>query len=561
MTEASGVRTPETTQTPETVDAVVIGAGFCGLYATYRLSRMGLDVRAFDAGDDVGGVWYWNRYPGAQTDSPQHTYQFTFDEELLKEKHYSRKFPGQKEVLGYLNHFADRFDLRPHYTFGSKVVSVIFDDESGLWETTNETGVTVRSTYVVTGMGLVSEPILPNYPGIDTFEGEIVFTTRWPHEDVQLEGKRIALIGTGSSGIQITSTLADAAAQLTVYQRTPNYVVPTGNHEITEADRADILGRYAAIQSQIRNHPAAFPFNPSQGRTAVSATEAERDAIFEEMWVRGGFSFLYESFDDLAINDEANEYACEFIRSKIRSIVKDPVTADRLSPTYAYGAKRPPTGDTFYQAFNKETVDLVSLRETPIEEFTATGIRTMEGTREFDLIVFATGFDASTGAFTRTDIRGRDGRELTEHWAAGPSTYLGIGVHGFPNFFMVAGPQSPFSNLPPGAELEGGWIMDILEYMKANGHRFAEPTAEAELEWNAHVKAVADGSLMVHGAEVNSWFTGANIEGKPVAYNVYFGGANAYADLLEKEAESSYSSFTFGDSPAALERSEAARAS
>jgi cation diffusion facilitator CzcD-associated flavoprotein CzcO len=535
------------------VGAVVIGAGFCGLYMTKRLSEMGLSLRAFDAADDVGGVWNWNRYPGAQTDSPHHTYRFTFAEDLLAEWEYSMKFPPQEEVLGYLRHIADIYDLRRHYTFGVRVESAVFDEATGQWAVTTDAGETVHATYLVTGVGLVSEPVRPQFTGLDSFEGQTLYTSQWPKIDPDLEGKRIALIGTGSSGIQIMPQLAKVAKQLTVFQRTPNYVVPTGNRPVNDEDRAEIRERYEDVRRRVRNHPAGFPFEQSSGRLAVKTPPEERERIFEQMWQRGGFSFLYESFDDLSVDPEANEMACDFIRRKIASIVKDPATAEDLMPDYFYGAKRPPTGDNYYESFNLPHVSLVNLRKTPIDRVTPHGIKTSNAEYEFDAIVFATGFDASTGAFTRMNIRGRGGRALNEHWKDGPRTYLGVGIHGFPNLFMVAGPQSPFSNLPPGAEHAGSWIADCIEYMRANSIRFMEPSEQAEKDWCKEVDDVAQQALAVsQGEKVNSWFTGANIEGKPRAYNIYFGGHNVYGDKLDAEAQAQYPGFSRADDPAEL---------
>lgn len=526
------------------IDAVVIGAGFCGLYMTKRLADMGLSIRAFDAGDDVGGVWNWNRYPGAQTDSPQHTYRFTFADDLLAEWEYSMKYPSQPEVLGYLRHVADIYDLRRHYTFGVRVESAEFDEESGLWSITTDAGETVRATYFVTAVGLVSAPIKPKYEGLDSFAGQILYTTEWPHDEPDLAGKRIAVIGTGSSGIQITPQLAKIASQLTVFQRTPNYVVPAANRPVNDEDRAEMRERYDDVRRRVRNHPTGFPFEQTTGRLALETPAEERERIFEEMWGRGGFSFGYESFDDLNTNLEANELACDFIRRKIASIVKDPVTAQDLTPDYPYGAKRPPTGDGYYETFNLPHVSLVNLRRTPIERVTPKGIQTSEAELEFDVIVFATGFDASTGAFTNMNISGRGGKKLNRHWENGPSTYLGVAVNGFPNMFMVAGPQSPFSNLPPGAEAAGGWIADYISYLRDKDVRFTEPSEQVEKEWCKHVEDAGRQALAIAaGEKVNSWFTGANIEGKPRAFNVYFGGHAAYCDKLDAEAASEYSAF------------------
>lgn len=528
------------------VDAIVIGAGFSGLFATWRLLDLGLAVRSFDANDEIGGVWAWNRYPGAQTDSPHHAYRFTFDDELRMDWRYSRKFPPGTEVLAYLNHVADRFDLRRHYTLGTRVASAVFDERSQRWSVTTSGGEVVTAQYLVTGLGLVSAPILPSYPGLDTFQGTILYTSRWPREGVDLKGKRIALIGTGSSGCQISAHLAAESSALTVYLRTPNYVAPTGNRDVTDEDQSLLTAEhYPEIARKIRAHPASFPFDLKVNRLAVEASEQEREAIFEQMWERGGFSPLYETFDDVATDPVANEMLSEFFRKKIRQIVQDPERARILSPTYPYGAKRPPTGDAFYQAFNEPHVDLVDLKATPITEVTAHGITTGGVTREFDVIVMATGFDASTGAFTAMNIVGRDGVELKDHWVDGPRTYGGVAIHHFPNLFMVAGPQSPFSNLPPGAEFVGNWVGDVIEYMRANGIDAMEATAEAEQAWvDLCEKLGASSFTLVAAKEVNSWFTGANIEGKPRRFNIYFGGGNDYADKLDAERAAGFASFT-----------------
>lgn len=526
------------------VDAIVIGAGFSGLYATWRLSRMGLSVRAFDLGEDIGGVWAWNRYPGAQTDSPHHTYRFTFDPEDRTDWRYSMKYPPGTEVLAYLNQIADKHDLRKYYTLSTRVTSARYLEDAGQWEISTDGGETVRARYFVTGVGLVSEPVVPTYQGLDTFGGQIYYTSRWPHDEVDIRGKRVALIGTGSSGCQITPWLVDNASDVTVFVRTPNYVAPTGNRPVTDEDQALLGDGYDAIKDLIRKHPAAFPFELSQGRLAVEATPHERQAVFEQMWERGGFSLLYESFDDIATDPAANEMLCEFFRSKIREIVKDPERAQILSPTYPYGAKRPPTGDGFLKAFNEPHVGLVDLRATPITEITERGIRTGETEREFDVIVLATGFDASTGAFTRMNITGRDGLALNDHWSHGPRTYGGVAIHGFPNLFMVAGPQSPFSNLPPGAEAVGGWIADLIEHMRDHHISTMETTAEAESAWVELCESIAAGSFALQAAaDANSWFAGTNVEGKAKAFNIFFGGSADYLDRLDAEAASGYDSF------------------
>jgi cation diffusion facilitator CzcD-associated flavoprotein CzcO len=526
------------------VDAVVVGAGFSGLFASWRLTTAGLSVRAFDLADEIGGVWTWNRYPGAQTDSPHHTYRFTFDEELRWDWSYAKKYPAGEEVRAYLNHVADRFDLRKLYTMSTRVVSATFDEESRKWEIRTDGGETIRATYFVTGVGLVSEPVRPRFPGLDTFAGEVLYTCEWPATPVDISGKRVALIGTGSSGSQISGWIADNASAMTVFMRTPNYAAPTGNRATTADDQEVLRTGFESVKKKMRAHPASFPFDISQGRLAVNATPEEREAVFEQMWDRGGFSLLYESYDDVTTDPIANEMLCDFFRRKIESIVGDAEKARILSPRYPYGAKRPPTSDSFYQAFARPNVDLVDLKATPITEVVPAGIRTGDTLHEFDVIILATGFDASTGAFTRMNITGRDGVTLNDHWADGPRTFAGVAVSGFPNMFMVAGPQSPFANLPPGAELAGGWIGDCIEYMREHDLELLEVASEAETAWVDLCNEIAAGAFTLRAAaSANSWFAGANIEGKVQAINIYFGGANTYADRLEAEAASTYESF------------------
>jgi cation diffusion facilitator CzcD-associated flavoprotein CzcO len=524
------------------VDAVVIGAGFSGLYATKRLGDIGLTVRSFDAAEGVGGVWTWNRYPGARTDSLAEAYQFSFDKEFAAAWTYSDIHPEQPEVYRYLNRFADHYDLRRHYTFGTTIEGATYDEAANRWTVRTDGGETVTCQFLVTGLGLVSAPIMPDVPGIETFAGEVHHTSRWPETPVDFAGKRVAVIGTGSSGVQIISTIAPEVGELTVYQRTANWCPPTGRRPITAEEREAYLADYDAVWARVRQHPAGWPWELTD-RLALETDPAERDAIFEETWNRGGFSLLYETFADLFTDKAANDVICAWMAKKVASIVDDPVTAQKLTPTHPYGAKRPPAADGFLEAFNSPHVSLVDLKETPITEFTEKGIRTDAGEIEFDIIVMATGFDAITGAFTRMDIRGIGGRELNDHWAAGPQTYLGLGIHGFPNLLMVAGPQSPFANLPPGAQEQGNWIADVIVHMRENGIEALHPTAESEVEWTAHLNEVANALVTRYGLEANSWFAGANIEGKPRAFNVYFGGANAHADMCDAEAEAGYPHF------------------
>lgn len=535
--------TTQNSTPPQEFDAVVVGAGFSGLYAVWRLRADGLSVKAYDAGTDVGGVWDRNRYPGAQTDTPQEAYQYSFDKDVLNDWSYSRRFPPQHQVLGYLGYIADRFDLRAHYSFCTKVERAHFDSATGRWIIATDSGSVVSAKYFVTALGVLSEPVRPNIPGAETFQGEVLFTNNWPRHDVDLRSKRIALIGTGSSGVQITPHLAEAAAQLTVYQRTPNYVVPTGNRELTDADHRELRDEYDDVRRRVRGHPAGFPFERRIGRRAVDTPDQERARIFEESWIRGGFSFLYEGFDDLEEIDEANDMAADFIRSKIADIVKDEATAAALSPTYHYGLKRPPTGDGYYQAFNNPHVNLIDLKSTPIEAITPTGIKTSTGEQHFDIIVFATGFEVGVGPYHRIDIRGRDGRTLSEHWADGPSTYLGVAVVGFPNMFMIYGPHTPFANVPPGAEYVGNWVANLIDYMRSNRIDLVEPTPQAEHEWDEHVVDAAGERFISQAVQANSWLVGANLENSKPSVVVYLGGHDVYADKLDEQAIHGYPAF------------------
>lgn len=535
------------------VDAVVIGAGFSGLHATYRLAESGLSVRSFDAASDVGGVWTWNRYPGARTDSLHMTYCYSFDKALLHEWGYSEVNPAQPEVLTYLQHVADRFDLRRHYTFGTKVLSAVFNEDTGRWDITTDGGETVSAKYFVTGLGLVSAPLLPTAPGIEDFAGEVYHTAQWPHHEVSFAGKRVAIIGTGSSGVQLTAKIAGEVGELTVFQRTANWVAPTPNRPVTAEELDEIRTNYDDVWNRVRHHPAGWPWEAT-GRTATQSSSEERERVFEETWNEGGFSLLYNSFDDLGTDKAANDFVVDFMERKIQTIVEDPKTAKDLTPAHPYGAKRPPTADGYYEAFNQSNVNLVNLRETPIESFTEKGIRTSAGELEFDMIVLATGFDAITGAFTRMDIRGLGGRDLNTYWSDGPVTYLGLSVPGFPNMFTVAGPQTPFSNLPPGAEAQGGWIDDAITWMRENGVSYMQPSEAAGQQWTTLCNEIAESLPGISAAAAaNSWFTGANVEGKKIAYNIYFGGHGSHADLCDAEAAGGYPSFEKAASLSELE--------
>lgn len=524
------------------VDAVVVGGGFSGLYGTKRLRDIGLTVRAFDSGSRVGGVWNWNSYPGARTDSWGETYQFSSDPDFAMGWEYSTSHPEQREVLAYLQRFADHYDLLGYYTFDTTVVSAHWDDETRLWTITTSTGETVRATYFVTALGLVSAPILPDLPGLEGFEGEIHHTSRWPDEGVELAGRRVAVIGTGSSGVQLVTTIAPDVAGLTVFQRTPNWVAPAATRPLFDADHDRLRGDFVHTWQRVRQHPAGLPWEWPE-RSALDVSAEERDATFAAMWDEGGFALMFRSFNDVSSELPANDLAREWMSRKIASIVDDPAVAARLTPVHPYGTKRPPSAEGWYAVFNSEHVELVDIRETPIIGVDAQGVVTTSGHHPVDVIVMATGFDAITGAFTRMDIRGTGGRELRDMWSSGPDTYLGIAVTGFPNMFMVAGPQTPAGNLPPGAQEQTTWIVGLIEDMRRRGVAVTEPTEQAQKEWKRAVDSSGEASLVRFGQSANSWFTGSNIESKAFAYTLFFGGANVHADMCDQEAADGYPGF------------------
>lgn len=530
--------------TSSTVDAVVIGAGFSGLYLAHKLQELGLNFRGFEAGPGVGGTWQWNRYPGARTDSLSKIYAYTFSKELTAEWTWTERYPSQAEVLAYLEHVADRFDLRQHFTFNTAVERADYDEESNEWLVQSANGEVTRSRFLLTAVGLLSAPNLPPFKGIEQFRGKWAHSARWPKEGIDLTGKKVAVVGTGSTGIQIIPAIADSVAELTVFQRTPNYVVPAQNRLLTTEEQEEPKKHFESLKRQVREHPFAMAFE-APGRNAIDVSEDERQKVFEEAWDKGGFHFLFESFDDLSVNRESNEYACDFIRSKIADVVEDSATAELLSPRgYPYGSKRPPAGTNYYETFNKPNVHIVDVSSDPIVEITPTGLRTTSESFDFDTIIFATGFDASTGSVTRIDIRGRSGESLAEKWKHGPLTNLGYSTAGFPNLLMATGPLSPFANIPTCSEETVDWIVDCIKYMQENGHATIESTPNAEAEWAEHVSDVAHQSLTAEGEKVNTWFAGANIEGKAHAINVYFGGANDYFARGRASADAGYKGFT-----------------
>jgi len=527
------------------LDAVVVGAGFAGLYALYKLRDvMGMEVQVYETGDGVGGTWFWNRYPGARCDSESYYYCFSFDEDLAQEWEWSGKYPEQPEIERYLNHAADRFDLRRNIQLSTRVTSAQFDDAANRWVVGTEHGERVSARYLITAVGCLSAANIPEIPGRGSFQGESYHTSNWPKDGVDFTGKRVGLIGTGSTGIQATPVIAAEAGHLTVFQRTPNFTVPARHAAFLAEDQARIKENYAAIFARTREAPAGFPYFPID-RETMSVSAEERQKVLEGLWEEGGFKFMWGGFSDLLINPVANEIASEFIRNKIRDTVKDPETAELLCPTdHPYGSKRPPIDTDYYVTFNRDNVKLVDIRSAPIEAITPSGLRTGDAEYELDIIVFATGFDAMTGSLIKIDIQGADGRRLADAWADGPRTYLGLQVAGFPNLFTITGPGSPsvLVNMPVAIEHHVDWIADCIERMRKQGETRIEATEDAQDSWVEHVAEVSEQSLM---AQANSWYVGANIPGKPRVVMPYAGGQPLYRERCAAVVDADYEGFEF----------------
>ena len=512
-------------------DAVIVGAGFSGLYMLYRLRDvLGLSARVYEAGDGVGGTWYWNRYPGARCDSESFYYCYSFSRELEQEWTWSSKYPEQPEILSYLEHVADRFDLKRDITLSTRVTGATFREGDGSWEVRTDDGAVVTARYLISAVGCLSAANVPPIPGLERFEGSWYHTGAWPHEGVDFSGRRVALIGTGSTGIQATPVIAAEADHLTVFQRTPNYSVPARNFLMSDEATREIKASYPEIRRKARESFGGFPYDRSE-RSALADSPEEREALYERLWAEeGGFKFIYGSYNDLLINQAANDTAAEFIRGKIREIVKDPEVAETLAPKdYPYGTKRPPIDTHYFETFNRDNVTLVDLRRTPITEITATGVRTTDGDYEVDIIVFATGFDAMTGSLLRIDPEGRAGTPLATAWEGGPVTYLGLQVAGYPNLFLITGPGSPsvLTNMPLAIEQHVEWIADCIAFMREHGWTTVEATEDAQGAWVDIVRDVAEVTLF-HKA--NSWYLGANIPGKKRVFMPYVGGFAPYRE-------------------------------
>jgi len=530
----------ESTTFPATApefDAIVIGAGFGGLYALHKLrNEQGLTVRLFDKASDVGGTWYWNRYPGALSDSETEVYCYSFDKELLQERDFDSSYVNQPKILTYLNHVADRFDLRRSMQFNTGISASHFDEARKLWVVKTEQGATHTARFLITALGLLSVINYPNIPGRETFTGEMFHTGKFP-QDVSYAGKRVGVIGTGSTGLQVNTAIAPLVGHLTVFQRSPQYSVPVGNRPVSKERLTEIKQNYDKIWEHVFSSMTGFAF-PESKISTFSVSPAEREAIYEKAWERGGgFNYMFGTFNDIAIDAAANEEASKFIRRKIAQIVKDPETARKLTPTDLY-ARRPLCDSGYYEIFNRDNVSLVDCKATPITEIRPTGIVTADGTlHELDMIIFATGFDAVDGNYKVMDLRGRNGVSMKEHWQDGATAFMGTMTAGFPNMFMVLGPHGPFSNLPPAIEMEVNLIADLIAKANREGLAAVEVSAAKEAEWVAHCDQLAAGSLF---SQVDSWIFGANIPGKKQTLVFYFGGVGGYGQEAAKLISSGY---------------------
>ena len=532
------------------VDAVIVGAGFAGMYQLHTLRELGLSTRVIEAGSDVGGTWYWNRSPGARCDVESMSYSYSFSPELEQEWTWEEKYPPQPEILKYAQHVADRFDLRRDITFDTRVSRAVYDEEARRWSVSTDTGETISARFLIMATGCLSRPKAPEIPGAERFEGAIYHTGTWPHEGVDFSGMRVGVIGTGSSGIQSIPVIAEQARELTVFQRTPNYSMPAHNRPLEEEEVAEMKANYREWREKQRMSGFGVPV-PLPTQSALEATQEERDATYQRGWDAGSLTELITSFTDTLTDREANETAAEFIRGRIREIVDDPEVAEALSPrSYPVGTKRPCLDTNYYQTFNEAHVELVNLRETPLMEITPKGVRTSDQEREFDAIVFATGFDAMTGALLAVDIRGEGGRSLRDKWAEGPRTYLGLMIAGFPNLFTITGPSSPsvLSNMMVSIEQHVEWITDCIAHMRENDLRTIDPTVEAEDAWVSHVEMVGDATLY---PQTDSWYMGANVPGKPRVFMAYIGGVGVYREKCDEVVANGYEGFAFHPSPAA----------
>jgi cation diffusion facilitator CzcD-associated flavoprotein CzcO len=532
---------PRTGNEQAEFDAVIVGAGFSGLYMLHSLRELGLSVRVLEQGGGVGGTWYWNRYPGARCDSESVYYMFSdhMSREILDEWDWSERYAAQPEILRYLEFVTDKMDLRRDIQFNATVTAASYDAGRNRWDVGLADGSVLTARYLVTAVGCLSAANTPKFPGIGTFAGDSYHTGAWPHEGADLTGKRVAIIGTGATGVQAVPEIAKQAAHVWVFQRTPNYDIPGRNKPLQADYAAKVKADYPDLWQKARLSGFGLPYEVEE-RSAVDFSHEERQPIFEAAWAKGGFYMGLETFSDYLVNKESNDTVSEFIRGKIREMINDPAVGEMLAPKdHPFFTKRPPLENGYYESFNRDNVTLLDARAVPIEEITPRGVRTGEGEYEVDAIVYATGFDAMTGTLFGMGITGRDGLRLQDKWADGPRTYLGLTTRGFPNLFVITGPQSPsvLSNMPVAIEQNVEWIAGLIQYMRAHDLDVAEPAQEAEDNWVEHHNQVAAATLL---PETDSWWMGANIPGKPRTLYPYVGGVGPFRVICQEVAEKGY---------------------
>jgi cyclohexanone monooxygenase len=526
----------------EVYDAVVVGAGFAGMYMLHRLRGLGLSARVYEQGDGVGGTWYWNRYPGARCDVESMQYSYSFSDELQQQWDWTERYAPQPEILKYANHVADRFDLRRDIQFSTKVERAVFDESANLWSVTTSRGNALTASYVILATGCLSNARMPDIKGLKNFKGEVYHTGHWPHHPVDFTGKRVAVIGTGSSAIQSVPVIAEQARHLTVFQRTANFSIPARNASLTTEEREAFRSRYPEIRRFAREEARNGIYQESPDRGALDDGDNERRAKYEQRWAKGGLTFM-GVYNNLALDKAANDTAAGFVREKIAEIVRDPDAARLLQPTnHPIGSKRICVDTDYYATFNRPNVTLVDIRSSGIDEILPSTVRAAAKDYEVDALVLATGFDAMTGSVAKIDIVGRDGKTLNQKWAEGPRTYLGLMSAGFPNLFVITGPGSPsvLSNMIVSIEQHVDWITDCVGYMRERDLATMEAEREAEDKWVAHVNEVAHGTLY---PQANSWYMGANIPGKPRIFMPYIGGVGVYRQICNDVAAKGYEGF------------------
>jgi acetone monooxygenase (methyl acetate-forming) len=527
-------------------DAIVIGAGFAGMYALKKLrDDLGLSVRVFEAGRGVGGTWYWNRYPGARVDSQAYIYQYWFSDELLNEWNWSERFPAQEETERYLNHVADRFHLREDIQFGTRVTGAAYDETTQRWTVTIDTGETFTAQFLMMGTGGLSAPVTPPFAGHETFKGQVVHTATWPKEGIDLRGKRVGVVGTGATGIQVIQSIADQVGHLTVFQRTANYTIPMRNPKYDDAKRTELRAAYPALKERVQSTYAGFNYDFTDLKFA-DLTPQERENMMQKLWDDGSLNFWIGGFIEVFFDEKVNEEFSEFVRKRIRARIKDSKVADKLVPKdHGFGTRRVPLETGYYEVFNRDNVELVDVKATPIECMTEKGIKTSAGEYELDVLIFATGFDAGTGALSRIDIRGKKGVSLKEDWAThGIHTTMGLQVHGYPNMFMTMAPFSPAAalcNVPTCLQQQVDWVADCIRFVRDQGRSSIEPSAETEARWLQHHNEVARDTLLFKTND--SWYTRANLPGKERQLLPYTGGASTYRDKCNEVKAKGYEGF------------------